>query len=624
VAGAEDLDALTANLRGAYESAWEAIRAEQAAIAADPAKFTRRARLKELESAVNDRLDFVDEAAASWLADDFPVAYRLGAETAAGVLNEPFRWTTHDNEAVTLLAQDTFGELLEATDGVSASTKALIRELGRQQALLKAAAGRTATQAARELRRLLEAKGIYSVRYKDGSKHGLADYTDMLLRTVTGKAHNAGGLNFAKRAGTKYVEVADGSDCGWTTHLDSDKANRSIRSIEEAAKFTLSHPRCRRVFLSRPDITNAEQAKNAKSSITDAQAADQAAAERSRRADQRRRANTRKRQQTTKARKAAERQAKAAARTARQAERDARAARAGTQGDLDLNRLPPLSRPADLPDVDGLTSAQIAAARKELPKLKAQVRNNAADVRDEARLALDSADAFQMAPPYAKGSIEARQTGLYDWFYDLDTDEQLRLRQNWMKGSRQTANPDLIAERIGNTYGAGDYDESIARWLNETRRYDAAGALQRGKLPAGGRYGDLDIDSTFGDGTFKVTDLYDTDTDRAARSVASTRQEQSEEFAARVFSRGVEPGRQPYEMSESDYIDELTTVEARAADIRPIRSDPEFGDEYSPEDEAVLRRRGELVPRDIAGADTLPADILHQKIMELAETAGLV
>jgi hypothetical protein len=319
VATPDELDALTANLRGAYEAAWVDIKAEQAAIAADPARFTRQARLRELEAAVNDRLDFVDEAAASWLADEFPVAYRLGAETAGGVLDQPFRWTTHDNEAITLLARDTFDELLEATNGVSASTKALIRELGRQQALLKAAAGRTATQAARELRRLLERKGIFSVRYRDGSRHGLADYTDMLLRTKTGVAHNAGGLNFARRAGTRYVEVFDGADCGWLTHLDNDKANRSIRTVEEAAKVTLSHPRCRRSFGPRPDITTAEQAKTAKSSVTDAQAADQAAAERARAAAQRTRQNTRRRQETARARLAAEREARMAARRRRRA-----------------------------------------------------------------------------------------------------------------------------------------------------------------------------------------------------------------------------------------------------------------------------------------------------------------
>jgi hypothetical protein len=302
VATPDELDVLSANLRGAYEAAWLDITTEQARIADDPARYARRSRLRELQAMVDDRLDQVDELAASWLADEFPTAYRLGAETTAGVLDQPFRWTTNDNDAVILLAQDTFDELLAATDGVSDSTKRLIRTLGKEQALLKAAAGKTATQAARQLRRLLEQQGIFSVRYKDGSRHGLADYTDMLLRTKTGVAHNAGGLNFARRAGTRWVEVFDGFDCGWFTHDDSDKANRSIRTVEEAAKATLSHPRCRRSFGPRPDITSPEQAKTAKSSITDAQQANQTAAERARRLDQRSRAAARRRQEARRAR----------------------------------------------------------------------------------------------------------------------------------------------------------------------------------------------------------------------------------------------------------------------------------------------------------------------------------
>lgn len=312
----DELDALSASLRGAYESAWADIAAEQARIAEDPAKFARRARLKELQAAVDDRLDLVDEAAASWLADEFPVAYRLGAETAGSVLDQPFRWTTHDNEAITLMAQDTFDELLAATDGVSDSTKRLIRRLAKEQALLKAAAGKTATQAARQLRRLLEAEGIFAVKYRDGSRHGLADYTDMLLRTKTGVAHNAGLLNFGRRSGTLYYEVFDGADCGWISHDDNDKANRTIRHADDCAKATLSHPRCRRSFGPRPDITSPEQAKAAKSSVTDAQAADQAAAERARAQAQRTRANTRRRQDSARARRAAERQAAAARRPA--------------------------------------------------------------------------------------------------------------------------------------------------------------------------------------------------------------------------------------------------------------------------------------------------------------------
>jgi hypothetical protein len=315
VATPAELEALSDSLRSAYELAWAAIKAEQDAIAADPAKFTRQARLRELRAAVDDRLDQVDETARAWLANEFPNAYRFGAESAAASLGETFRFTTIDTDAVTILAQDTFDELLAATNGVSDSTKALIRTLGKEQALLKTAAGKTVTHAARDLRRLLEAKGIYAVRYADGSKHGLADYTDMLIRTVTAKAHNAGTLNFGRQAGTEWFEVFDGFDCGWGSHADADKANGTIRHADDCAANSISHPRCQRAFGARPDITTPTEARTAEPSTTAEQRADQAASEQARREAQRTRRNTR-----------AKRQVAADRRTATREARDARAA----------------------------------------------------------------------------------------------------------------------------------------------------------------------------------------------------------------------------------------------------------------------------------------------------------
>lgn len=319
-----DLEALSAQLRDAYQLAWNDITAEQARIASDPAKFARRARLREMQAAINERLDQVDEQARAWLTDEFPAIYRSGAETAAGALAEAFQWNTIDADAVASLASDTFGELLAASDGVAESTKALIRRLGKEQSLLKAAAGKTAPQAARDLRRLLEQNGIYSVRYRNGSKHGLAEYTDMLLRTKTAVASNSGALNFGRRAGTGWVEVFDGFGCGWSSHTDPDLANGSIRSVEEASNYTISHPRCRRSFGPRPDISTAAEARQAQPSTTAAQRADQAAAERAQAAAVARKAATRRRQESATARRVAERERKAAARAARRTEADAR------------------------------------------------------------------------------------------------------------------------------------------------------------------------------------------------------------------------------------------------------------------------------------------------------------
>lgn len=285
-----------------------------------------------------------------------------------------------------------------------------------------------------------------------------------------------------------------------------------------------------------------------------------------------------------------------------------------------------LPRPKTLPhDAAGLTLEQFKAAKRALPKLKASVRARAIDVQNETRRGLELADIRQMAPPYARASKEARATGVYDWFWGLHPNEQARLRAFWFKGDRQTANADLIADRIRTTYGVDDFGEAIARWLEETRRYDAAGLLARGKLPNPSRYGgqSFDIDGMFGDGTFHVADIFDSDQRSALRSVAASTEAQADEFAARAFVKPTGGRRPPWEMSEADYVAEITELDGKVATIKPIRSDPDFGDEYSPEDDAVLRRFDELVPPDLEGAGAMTGPELHQAVIDLARKAGM-
>lgn len=55
-------------------------------------------------------------------------------------------------------------------------------------------------------------------------------------------------LNKSREAGVTHVEVFDGSDCGWTHDRDPDKANRTVRTAEEAAQWPISD-RVRSVLL---------------------------------------------------------------------------------------------------------------------------------------------------------------------------------------------------------------------------------------------------------------------------------------------------------------------------------------------------------------------------------------
>lgn len=293
---------LSQNLLSAYRAAQEALDAEMESIQADPTKWRRQSRLRELQRNVERITDSLDQQAADFFSTDFPTIYSLGAQV---VDYAEFSWTQSDRFAISQLAQETFSELLEATQLVDDSTKALIRRLSKSEALLGQTTGKTATQAGRDLAKLLEKYKVHAVVYADGSKHGIGDYSDMLIRTKGANAYNLGTLNFGGRTGTKWYEIADGFGCGMSSHDDPDKANRTIRSAEECAAYTLSHPRCLRSFLPRPELRTKQDAQEAPSLISDVQQLDQTAVETQRAVDQQRRAQSRRRAEARRNRRAA-------------------------------------------------------------------------------------------------------------------------------------------------------------------------------------------------------------------------------------------------------------------------------------------------------------------------------
>jgi hypothetical protein len=71
----------------------------------------------------------------------------------------------------------------------------------------------------------------------------------LVALTETGNAFNGSAIETYRDSGlVDFVEVFDGEECGWEEHDDPDLADGSIRSLEDAADFPLSHPRCQRAF----------------------------------------------------------------------------------------------------------------------------------------------------------------------------------------------------------------------------------------------------------------------------------------------------------------------------------------------------------------------------------------
>lgn len=275
-----EVERLSADLEAAYRRAWERIQVRQEQIASDPARWRERRRLAALLAEVEDQMGRLDVLSAKWFVHRFPAAYGQGAAAAAATLAAEFTWERADRFAVRAAAEASFADLLQATRHVRRTTKQLLRVLAKEATLGKLIEGRTATDAARDFRRQVERRGIHAVRYADGSRHGLAEYAEVVLRTTTANAYNAGTLNQCRKLGTGYVEVFDGADCGWTSHGDSDLANGTIRTVEEAAAHSIAHPRCRRSFGPRPDVADEKGRRRAAPTTTAGQRADQASSER--------------------------------------------------------------------------------------------------------------------------------------------------------------------------------------------------------------------------------------------------------------------------------------------------------------------------------------------------------
>jgi hypothetical protein len=275
----------------AYAEAWARVVALHDAIESDPRQWRKRDRLRAAADSIVRSMDRLDAKASAWLRTSFPEVYSMGeaagrADAVRG--GAPSAFHQVDEGAARRLADDLFQDLLQATDGVRKSTKRLVREVIRDEALNKAIAGDTAEAASREARRVLERAGVHAVRYADGSRHGLEEYTRMAVRTKTGVAYNTAAVNGAAGHGVKYFEVFDGPFCGWAFH-DDRQALGMIVTADESLAYPISHPNCRRAFGARPDVSTKAQAKEAQSSTTEGQRAAQEEQDRQRAEAQRRR-----------------------------------------------------------------------------------------------------------------------------------------------------------------------------------------------------------------------------------------------------------------------------------------------------------------------------------------------
>lgn len=283
------VEALTVPLRDGMTDVWRRVEDLEVELFASlptlPAA-QRRAVLRTFEAAVLDLVDEALELARTYARTGVLRAYEYGA---VAVVSEGFTWTPPHRRAAGQLAAETFDDLLKATRYVRRDTKRLIREIAAAKTRQVIVDRVTAVQGGRNTAAALAQHGIAAVRYRNGARVGLDTYTEMVARTKSGTAYNAGTLNGSRDQGIEWLEIFDGPSCGFIGHSDTDLANGTVRHIDECASAILSHVRCQRAFGPRPDIMSREAAAEASISQTREQMLDARQAELARLEAQRRR-----------------------------------------------------------------------------------------------------------------------------------------------------------------------------------------------------------------------------------------------------------------------------------------------------------------------------------------------
>jgi hypothetical protein len=194
--------------------------------------------------------------AERWAAQDLPTAYRDGALRALRQANADltlFRWTADHQAALTALTAtfytDLAGRIQEAVRRAQAFARAAqdaTREvtLGRNHAGIDSAA-------------LLRDHPLSTIVYRDSSRHPVKDWARSALTYQGAVTANHGAINTGRiDLDAAWFQCVDGPECGFTSHPDTDHADGTIRSAEDAAAYPVAHHGCIRSWIPRPDLNS--------------------------------------------------------------------------------------------------------------------------------------------------------------------------------------------------------------------------------------------------------------------------------------------------------------------------------------------------------------------------------
>jgi len=239
-------------------SAWAILTAAQTrllnALAAIRPGRAAGARLRAAIAVFNTSLGAFNRAAMAfaetWSARDLPVIYREGAWTLldnADRRTSLFQWTDRHRGAVTGLSAQYYADL----------TSRITEALRRARAFLRAAqdAARDPDATRLDVEALRRDYPLDTVVYANNARHPVEAWARASLtwQAVTA-ANTAAARTALDDLGTEWVEVRDGRGCGWESHDSPDKADRTLRTVQDALAHPTSHAHCVRELLPRMDL----------------------------------------------------------------------------------------------------------------------------------------------------------------------------------------------------------------------------------------------------------------------------------------------------------------------------------------------------------------------------------
>lgn len=214
-----------------------------------------RAAVLEFNGSVGDFNRAARALTERWAATDLPVIYRDGAIRAlerARADTRLFTWSADHQAAITGLTATFYVDLIQRIQEAVRRAQAHLRAV--QAAVRPVIAGRQ--HEGIDSAALAHEHPLGVVIYANAARHPVADWARSAFMWQGVMTANTGALNTGRLdLDAAWFECVDGPECGFTSHPDTDHADGTVRSADDAAAYPLAHFGCIRQWIPRPDLT---------------------------------------------------------------------------------------------------------------------------------------------------------------------------------------------------------------------------------------------------------------------------------------------------------------------------------------------------------------------------------